>query len=152
MAASFVDTSALLKLYVTQAGSNWMSAHVRLGDITISELTTAEVGTSLIRRMRDGALSAHEAQLAWRRFRQDCRAFPVISVDRITVVRAVGVAGRSPVPLQTLDALQLQAALDAADDARSRGLSVPQFINADGRLEIAARALRFVTDNPLKHP
>ncbi len=45
MATSFVDTSALLKLYLAQIGSAWMSAAVLPGGIVISEITIAEVGS-----------------------------------------------------------------------------------------------------------
>jgi hypothetical protein len=73
-------------------------------------------------------------------------------VDRRMLVRAVGVAGRASVPLRTLDAIQLQGAVDAAAVARSRGQPPPLFITADERQERAAQALGFATDNPLRHP
>jgi predicted nucleic acid-binding protein len=152
MASWYVDTSALLKLYVTEVGSNWISATITIDETVVNSLTTAEMGVALIRRVRDGTLSTHDGRLAWRRFRQDCHAFAVMPVDRRMLVRAVGVAGRASVPLRTLDAIQLQGAVDAAAVARSRGQPPPLFITADERQERAAQALGFATDNPLRHP
>lgn len=151
MAASYVDTSALLKLYVPEVGSGWMSNDVQPSGIIMSRLATAEVGAALSFRVRDGSLTPQQGRLAWRRFRDDAVTFTVINVTPRSILRAVGIAHRAPVPLRTLDALQLQSAIEARAEAVAAGLAEPAFIAADARLLRAAQALGFTTDNPLNH-
>ena len=123
----------------------------RLG-IGISALTIAEMGTSLARRVHEGVLTRFHAQASGKSFRRDLRSFLVVDLQRPTLNRAFPLASRSLVPLRALDAVQLQCALELATVARKRGRPMPRFITADTRLELAAKALDFVTDNPLHHP
>ena len=86
---------------------------------------------------------------AWRRFRVDSRRFTRIPISQSTLIRAVGLAARSAIVLRTLDAIQLQCALDAGRAATRRGGEPLIFVAADTRLLDAARALWLETANPL---
>lgn len=152
MQASYVDTSALLKLYIFEHGSRWMRREVLPSGITICWLTITEVGSALNQRVRLNSLSSAQAVAAWRRFRRDVRSFQQVEVNRRGMILAAGLAARQSVPLRTLDAIQLQGAIDARAATWTSGQPDPLFITADARLEAAAQALGFATDNPLDHP
>jgi predicted nucleic acid-binding protein len=149
---AFVDTSGLIKLYVPEAGSDWMAMEVRPGGIIISELAITETGATLSRLVRDGSITIVAALEAWRLFRRDLLTFMTVRLDRRALVKAAQLTVRSSLPLRTLDAIHLQAAQEAAAGAERAGLPVPVFISADTRLLTAAAALGFATDNPLDHP
>ena len=152
MDRSFVDTSALLKLYVEEVGSRWMKEEVYTVGIGISGVAVPEVGATLARRVREGSLEQRQAQIAWKSFRRDLRSFLVIDLDRRLMNQTFRLANRSLIALRALDALQLQCALDLAAVARRRRRPIPLFISADARLLDAAAALGFAIDSPLNHP
>ena len=70
--AYFVDSSALVKRYVTETGTTWIqaaaapSAHNRL---VIARITWVEVLSALARRQREGSLSPEQIARAVRSFR-----------------------------------------------------------------------------------
>lgn len=149
--AAFVDTSGVVKLYVPEPGSRWMDAVVMPLGLIISALTVTEVGSSLSRRVRDGTLTDRLARIAWGEFRRESRRFLIVPLPLSTLRAAALLTARSAEPLRSLDAIQLQSALEAAADARRARTPVPIFVSADERLLRAAGALGFVTDNPLDH-
>ena len=149
--AVFVDTSGILKLYVSEPGSAWMDAAVVPQGIIISAITVTEVGSSLSRRVRDGTLTPRQARIAWTEFRRESRTFLTMPVPLPTLRGAARLTARSTVPLRALGAIQLQSALDAAADARRKRVPVPLFVSADARLLRAAAAVGFATDNPTDH-
>lgn len=152
MVVSFVDTSALLKLYVPEAGSLWMEQSIRPHAIVVSALVVVEVGSSLSRRSREGSLSELEARAAWRAFRRELRGFDLVPLDTGTLQRAANLTGRSPVALRALDAIQLQSAIHVATAARVAGIATPTFVTSDVRLAEAAMALGLTVENPIDHP
>src|SRR3712207_7601142 len=59
---SFVDSSALLKLYVPEAGAQWMVQTVRPGGIAVSALAIAETGVTLVRLVRNHLLEEDRSE------------------------------------------------------------------------------------------
>jgi predicted nucleic acid-binding protein len=149
---SFADSSALVKLYVRERGSRWMIESVRPNGIAMSELAITEVGVTLSRLARTGAISAAAARTAWRLFRREARTFIVYRLERRSLAAAAGLAARAPGPLRSLDAIHLQGANEASVRARRSDQPPPTFVSADARLLDAAVAFGFVTANPLRHP
>jgi predicted nucleic acid-binding protein len=148
---AFADSSALVKLYVRERGSRWMSEVVRSSGVAMSELAIAEVGVAFSRLSRNGAITEAAARAARALFRREIRAFIVYRIERRSLVAAAGLAARAPVPLRSLDAIQLQGASEAAVRARRTNQSPPVVISGDARLLAAAAALGFATDNPHNH-
>ena len=59
MSVAYFDTSALLKQYVTETGSNWVRAYLSSAtapDVFTWQLTAVEATCAFARRLRDGAL------------------------------------------------------------------------------------------------
>ena len=149
MAEYLLDTSALVKYYHPEVGSDRV---VRLVDDPahvsyISRLTLVEVHSTFARLVREGRLdetglrawqSRFYADLRGRRFRV-VRFSPVWEREAIRLLLRQG-ARR---PLRTLDALQLAVAVWLRGQGRLDGL-----VCADSRLEAAARAEGVPVINP----
>ena len=72
MALSYIDTSALAKWYLPEAGSEDFSEWMQSQDDTcISSLTVTEFRCLLARRRRMEMLSALEVQQLYAKFKQD---------------------------------------------------------------------------------
>jgi predicted nucleic acid-binding protein len=110
----YLDTSTLLKLYVTEAFSaeveNYLSGIDRP---TISSLTTLEWHCAMSRRQRIGAITDTYLAMARQEFMRHVSEgyFRVHSVTDILFTQALGILeAAKPVPLRTLDALHIAAA------------------------------------------
>lgn len=155
MTRFFLDTSAIVKRYLPETGTDWIR---RLSDpatgnvIVLSELTLVEVAAALSarhrapsgipRRARDSALA-----LFLRHFTDE---YEVTAVSRPILDRAVALTQRHR--LRGYDAVQLATALAAGDALLSAGLAGLAFVAADADLAAAARAGGLVADDPNRHP
>ena len=110
MAYAYIDTSALAKWYLPEAGSdtlaNWMQQQK---DTCISSLTITEFRCLLARRQRMGLLSGVQVQELYAIFQQDCQDghllhFPV--TDQHIINAELMIESLPTVALRTLDALQ----------------------------------------------
>ena len=150
MAALFSDTSAIVKRYVSEIGSGWMTAQTSptVGNvIIISRLTTVEVCSTLARLQRANQISTTDgAHLKADFLVHADKEYLTVPIDDAVFVRARDLVSKHP--LRTLDAIQLACALEAAS-----GLGEPlTFLSADIMLLAAAMAEGFTTDNPQSHP
>jgi predicted nucleic acid-binding protein len=131
----YFDTSALLKRYVTEAGSDavaalWKEAAV----VATSQILYAEAAASFARKRREQPANAAVLDLAQQMFRNDWAALHRIDVDD-TVNRHVDQL-LSRHPLRGADAIHLASALLLRDLAQEH----VTFACADIALMNAARA------------
>lgn len=154
MATTYVDTSALVKRYVAEAGSAWVRRLVARPVHHVmytAALTEVEVRSALQRLVRAGRLDAAQAQRLTQRVTQHfTRRYQVIRITRTVVAQAGLVLERHP--LRAYDAVQMACALTVRRLMHQRGLPPPLFVAADATLLGAARAEGFLVDNPLLHP
>ena len=154
MATTYIDTSALVKRYVAEAGSAWvrrMVARPVQHVIYTAALTEVEVRSALQRLVREGRLDTAQAQRLTQRVLQHfTRRYQLIRITRPVVAEA----GRlvEEYPLRAYDAVQLACALTVRRGMHRRGMPPPLFVAADTTLLAAARAEGFLVDNPLQHP
>ena len=110
----YVDTSALIKRYITEPNSDEFDAFfMARARMAISRLTLVEMRCALARRRRNGEISAALEELAMDELRIDIQ-------DGVVVVHPVGddqvahalhlIDQVAPLPLRTLDALHLSIA------------------------------------------
>ena len=117
MAALFLDTSALAKLYHPEAGSAFVEDLVlRSGaTIIISRLTVVEVQSVFARKIRSGAIAAADSVLLRGLFEEHMAndLFRVIGLTRAHYLGAGELIHRhgTSLGLRTLDSLQLAVAL-----------------------------------------
>ena len=116
MAYTYIDTSALAKWYLPEAGSDKLAAWMQQQkDTCISSLTITEFRCLLARRQRMRLLSGEQVQELYAIFQQDCRDghllhFPV--TDQNVINAELMIESLPTLALRTLDALHLSIAHD----------------------------------------
>ena len=153
--AYFLDTSALVKRYVPEIGSDWILSitdPATDNDLAISQITWVEVHSAFARRLRDGSLSAQRFDLIAQKVREDFEnEYRVIDVDRTLIETATELVIQHP--LRAYDSVQLASALRFQSTTL---LSQPEtrviFVSADNRLLDIAQSEGLATDNPNNYP
>ncbi len=148
MSVYFVDTSALAKRYLVEAGSAWVESWIVLGEgntIVVSEIVIAEMRSLLARRVREG-LAVEQADAIKLAFSLHVRReYQISSVHRGILLSAGDLTEKYP--LRTLDAIHLASALQVRS-----ALEFPLiFVTADQQQLHAAAAEGFETDDPTAH-
>ena len=139
----YLDTSSLVKLYVTEAGSDLVRQLV--GDATVvatSVVAYAETRAALARLRRDGALTAAKLAVVKREFESEWPAYLTIEVTDSLSRLAGELAERYS--LRGFDSVHLAS---FADVARRAGARETHFSSFDARLTQAARKLARTLDN-----
>ena len=137
----FVDTSALVKLYLTESGSEEMVALALRSKMAASVLTYAEVHATLARMCRTGDLSVNECAELSEAFEEDWAAMTRLPLDTRTLNLIPDLCTRHP--LRASDSVQLASAVSL----REGGLDV-DFVCSDERLKSAGAAEGFAVVDP----
>jgi predicted nucleic acid-binding protein len=111
---AYVDTSALAKWYVVEAGSDRVAAWVsQPRELVTSRLTIIELRCLLARKRRAGAFDRSYENAAYRRFLEQALASEItlLPLDDALAIEAADLIDRvQAVGLRTLDALHLVTA------------------------------------------
>lgn len=154
MGEYFLDTSALVKRYVAEAGSLWVTGLTDLAarnKCHLATLTRVELLAALYRRVRTGSLTFAQAQQAEQAFRHELRTHYVRVPQRAAILnRAMALV--VAYPLRAYDAVQLATALYVQSQNTALALPVPMFLCADQNLNRAATAEGLQVDDPNLHP
>ena len=153
--AYFLDTSALVKRYVPEIGSDWILSitdPATDNDLAISQITWVEVHSAFARRLRDRSLSAQRFDLIVQKVREDFEnEYRVVDVDQTLIETATELVMQHP--LRAYDSVQLASALRFQSTTL---LSQPEtrliFVSADNRLLDIAQSEGLATDNPNNYP
>jgi predicted nucleic acid-binding protein len=134
----YVDTSALVKRYISEAGSDTFDAFfLDRAPLAISRLTIVEMRCALARRRLSRQISAELEAQVLEAFRLDMQdgALAVSSFLEDDLTLAYHLMDEvADLPLRTLDALHLAVA---------RRHAIPEFSTADRKQAEAARELGF---------
>lgn len=135
----YCDTSALLKLFLSEPGSAELARLVEgRTDLVVSDLGMTEAASALARRVRQGVIGA---ETAWRVLRTIIESLETASSLRVDLTREVHRRAEHflltlpGTPLRAADALHLALAFSA------RAASMASF---DARLSEAARTIGLV--------
>ena len=154
MADLFLDASALVKRYVAEVGSAWVSslALPSAGNlIFVAVISAVEVASAIARRTKPGNLNPADAALARSQFDLDfAQQYRVIEITEAVLRRAVDLADRHA--LRAYDAVQLSAVLTLNDRRVTHALSATTLVSADHELNVSARAEGLHADDPNSHP
>lgn len=114
----FCDTSALLKLYIVEAGSEVLKTRVVEAEaVAVCRVAWAEAHAALSRRAREVPGDAPVIEQAKAALAQDWPRFVVMEVDQALVERAGNYA--DTFALRGYDSIQLAAAFEAGRIAQS---------------------------------
>jgi predicted nucleic acid-binding protein len=135
MAAYFVDSSALVKRYRQEAGTERIAAVLDSAErIIIARLTQVEVTAAVIRRGRTAAVPAQDIERALTALDQDIlNSFDVVELNAEVISQAIDLTRRHA--LRAADAIQLSCALFARTRAQSSEFFV---LSSDQELNSAA--------------
>lgn len=132
----FCDTSALLKLYIVEAGSDDLKAQLAEAEaVAVCRVAWAEAHAALSRRAREVPEDASLIEQAKGALTSDWPHFVVLDVDQLLVERAGEYA--DTFALRGYDSIQLAAAFEAGRIAQVPIL----FACFDARLNKAAKVL-----------
>jgi predicted nucleic acid-binding protein len=154
MASFYFDSSALVKYYILESGTEWVQSLIdsRLDDewantISTSALTWAEVISAFTKRHRMGDISTHLYKALTARFLQEAG----LRYGRLRINDAVIEAAVELIqchPLRAYDAVQLATALLLNRRLLADKLPPLTFVSADSLLCEAARAEGLPAENP----
>jgi predicted nucleic acid-binding protein len=151
VAVYFLDSSAIVKQFVSEIGSAWVTGLLDPSAghrINLASLTGIEVVAALTRRGRGGGLALASAAVG--RFRSDfTHRYRVLELTGARVAHALTLAEVHA--LRGSDAVQLATALQVHTECLNLGLSLT-LISADAELNTAATAEGLLVEDPNAHP
>lgn len=153
MTTYYVDTSALVKRYVDEAGSDWFRTILDQSpppSVIVVHLVIVEMTSALTRRRREGTLTPTEYAQIQAAFRSDClNEYRIVTAVDGIIDEAIRLLERYP--LRAYDAVHLAAAVVANRHLLADGLAPLIFLSADDRLNNAASAEGLAVGNPNQH-
>ncbi len=139
----YLDTSAVVKLYVEEKYSRHVRQLLKSGACVISRLTQVEVQSAFHRAVRSGVLAAEDGDRAVAGFHVDLKRWDVMELTGDVTAEAIDLVWRHS--LRAADAIQLGSALVFQ---RRLGQPLHGFVTFDRRLVDAARAERLPVFDP----
>lgn len=154
MSAYFLDSSATVKRFSVETGTNFVinifkpsNRHI----VYVSEIQLAEVVSALSRQTRGKFLTALQSERATRRFRRifhkRCRK---LSATIFLIEQASELSEKYF--LRGYDAVQLATALEVERHRQTVGASSIIFVSADNALNKAAASEGLSVENPNNYP
>lgn len=140
----FLDSSALVKYYLTERGSTWIRSLVDNPQnvVLVSGIVLPEVTSALTRRQREGLFGKRFLRQSYQSFQEDLRVVPE---EEAILAEAAELTFQHP--LKGYDAVQIATALNV-----QRRFPTLNFLSADLQMLNAAQAENLQTDNPEQHP
>jgi predicted nucleic acid-binding protein len=153
VAAYFFDSSAVVKRYLVETGTAWVSSITDLAvgnRVYLSRITFVEVISAIMRKARGSGLSTTGAMTAISDFRRDfANEYSLIELTSTLVESAADLAEAHA--LRAYDAVQLAAAREINLEMTSAGASAITLISADTALNTAAIDEGLAVDDPNTH-
>lgn len=154
MSVFFIDSSALVKRYLTETGSTWISTLLDPAaghTIIVATITQVESAAALAARQRSGAITQPErdALVDLLALHFDIE-YQQIGIEEAVLGRAVALTQSHR--LRGYDAVQLAAALVVNTQYVAAGLPGLTLISADEAMNAAASSESLVAENPNTYP
>jgi len=154
----YFDSSALVKLYIVEHGSQWVEEIVNTKDqngdllnlVTISKIGIVEVAAAIARSERLGSITTAQRLRLFNSFARDSQElFETLSLTDELVHLGSELTQRWP--LRGYDAVHLASAIVLNEQLTSAGLGEIKFVSADKRLQQASRKEGLTTEDPQEH-
>jgi len=149
----YFDSSALVKRYLLEAGSNWVQAryHDATCFIAIADVGRVEIAAAFAGKLRGGLISPVEYQAVRMMLDTDVhRRYYIIPVEKQRIDEAIVLTGRRK--LRGYDAVHLACALYLNQTLLDNRLPPLVFVTADEDLLQAAQSEGLSTENPNLFP
>ncbi|MDA1190975.1 MAG: type II toxin-antitoxin system VapC family toxin [Candidatus Poribacteria bacterium] len=149
-----IDSSALVKGYVEETGSEWVRALLNRSTdvpIYIAHITIVETVAAIARCSRPGDIPRDEAEKAITTFMTEgAGRLRGIDVDYGVILRAAGLASKHVI--RGYDAVQLAVALGVRQAFQESETGSVALVSSGGELNAAARAEGLVVIDPTDMP
>jgi hypothetical protein len=154
VAVYFVDSSALVKRYISETGSTWVLSlfdSALNNDILIATITGVEIVAAITRRARSGSISAANAMAACNQFRSDLQSeYQVVEITERIITSAMALAETQG--LRGYDAVQLAVGREINALCVANSLPPVTFVSADNELNAAEASEGLLVENPNNYP
>lgn len=155
MSSYYLDSSALVKRYLTEIGSTWVGDRTNSSagnTISIAEITQVEVAAALASRHRaSSGITLVERDRLFSLLVLHCTTeYDVIPGTTTLIEQAMRLTQNHR--LRGYDAVQLATALIVNKQYLAAGLPALTFLSADDDLLAAARVEGLAADNPNNYP
>lgn len=154
MTVYFLESSALVKRYINEIGSNWV---LGLFDPTIDNeffvaaITGVEIVAAITRRAWNGSIAAADAALVCNQLKSDLQTdYQIIEITQEVI--SSGIALAQTYGLRGYDAVQLAAGRAINELCVANGLLPIIFVSADEELNLAAIDEGLLVENPNHYP
>lgn len=154
MALYFLDSSAVVKRYVSEPGHAWIVSlcdPAQNHDIQITQIASVEVIAALCRKAREAAITLVERDALIADLRNDMVTTYGMRTVTTQIYTQAGDLCRT-YRLRAYDAIQLAAVLALRDDALATGVPAPIFVCADTDLIGYAASEGLPVENPNMYP
>lgn len=149
----YLDSSALVKRYLTEPGSAWVAnlCQPNIGNtIATGQITKAEIAATFARKYRNGDIKPSDYAIALQDLAHHfSHQYLTIDIDQALVDLAVELTRRQK--LRGYDAIQLAAALTLNETLTQAQIPSPTFVAADDDLLQAAQNENLAVENPVLH-
>lgn len=150
MALYFLDSSALVKRYISETGSAWVLSlfdPALNNEIFIAAITKVEIVAAITRRSRGGSISVTDATATRNQFRSDARKdYQIIEITE-SIINS-GMALAETYGLRGYDAIQLAVGRAINTLCLANDLPSIIFVCADNELNVAAVSEGLLMENP----
>ncbi len=154
MPVYFIDSSALVKRYITETGSTWVLGlfdPTLDNEVFIAAVTSVEIIAAITRRSRGGSISIRDAAMTRNQFRSDLRKdYQIIEITE-SIINS-GMALAETYGLRGYDAIQLAIGRAVNTLSIGNGLLPITFVSADNELNAAVTSEGLMIENPNNHP
>ncbi len=154
MAVYFIDSSALVKRYISETGSAWvvgLFAPTLNNEVFVAAITSVEIVAAITRRTHGGSISATDAATVCNQFRNDLQTeYQIIEITENIITSGMKLA--ETYGLRGYDAVQLAAGCAVNALCIANSLPPIVFVSADNDLNLAASSKDLIVENPNKQP
>ena len=150
MASYFLDTSAIIKRYVSERGQSLILTlcnPIQGNKLYISQTTLTEAVAGMCRKARERSITLLERDTLITSFRRDARK--AYGIQRVTTAIYTDAGNLCRIhALRAFDAIQLASALSLRDKALASKVSPPIFVCSDNNLISIATEEGLRVENP----
>lgn len=154
MAVYFIDSSALVKRYISETGSTWVLGlfdPALNNEVFIAAITGVEIIAAITRRSRGGSISVMDATATCNQLRSDLQKdYQIVEITE-NIINS-GMTFAETFGLRGYDAIQLAVGRAVNTLCIASGLPTITFVSADNELNAAAIGEGLVVENPNSHP
>jgi predicted nucleic acid-binding protein len=152
----FLDTNAVVKLYIKEIGSTWIRAFVKGKAVYISEIVLFEVVTVIRRRHLEGEFNEIQARALIDQIRADClKQYKIIDLrrsDQVDMLIEQAFNLPATMRVRALDGIHMAAASIVSDIAKNNVPPDPfTFVSSDVQF-LRVMQQGYTVENPEDHP